>query len=189
GRRPHHQRLLERGCRVDLDRVLALFPRGTQPRMGDERDLLGEPLDVLSFFREETHRNEQWEVGVLMAGRLDQVVERPLHQLPHAVAVRPDDHAAADRRVVRHLRLHDDVAVPLAEVLGAWCDPLRFRVLGLSHYSKYPLRSLSNGTLVSVPAFRFLTTALLVARSSGPMITSRGVPRAAASPSLFRTPV
>src|SRR6266487_539696 len=157
--------------------------------MRDEGDLLRESFDVLGLLREVAHRDEEREVRVLMARRLDHVVERALHQLPDAIAVRPDHHAPAHRGVIGELRLHDDIAVPLAEVLRAWGDSLRFSVLSLCHQSKYPLRSLSNGTLASVPALRSRTTARPAWRSSGPMITARGAPRAAASSSCLRTPV
>src|SRR5436190_20502254 len=157
--------------------------------MRDEGDLLRESLDVLGLLREVAHRDEEREVRVLMARRLDHVVERALHQLPDAIAVRPDHHAPAHRGVIGELRLHDDIAVPLAEVLRAWGDSLRFSVLSLCHQSKYPLRSLSNGTFASVPAFKSRTTARPACRSSGPMITARGAPRDAASSSCLRTPV
>src|SRR6266550_6671311 len=99
--------------------------------MRDEGDLLRESFDVLGLLREVAHRDEEWEVRVFMARRLDHVVERALHQLPDAVAVRPDDHAPAHRRIVRQLRLGNDVAVPFAEVFGSWRDSLRFSVLYL----------------------------------------------------------
>ena len=99
-RRPHDQRLLERRGRIDLDGTLALFACRPQPRMCDERNLLRESFDVLGLLREVAHRDEEREVGVLVAARLDHVVERALHQLPDAVAVRPDDHAAAHGRIV-----------------------------------------------------------------------------------------
>src|SRR2546430_16971149 len=80
-----------------------LFPYTTLFR--SERDFLGEPLDVLGFLREEAHRDEQREVGVLVAGRLEHGIQGVLHQLPDAVAMRPDHHTAAHRRVVRQLGL------------------------------------------------------------------------------------
>ena len=54
--------------------------------------------------------------------RLDLAVERLLNQLPDGIAVRPDDHAALDRRVVGELRAADDVEVPAREVLRARRD-------------------------------------------------------------------
>src|SRR6266699_1780328 len=152
--------------------------------MRDERNLLRESFDVLGLLREVAHRDEEWEVRVLVAARLNHVIERALHQLPDAVAVRPDDHAAAHRRIIGQLGLGNDVAVPLAEVLRAWRDSLC-----LGHYSKYPLRSCFIRTFASVPFLRSRTTATFAARSSGPMMIARGAPRAAASSSCLRTPV
>src|SRR5256885_951207 len=156
--------------------------------MRDERNLLRESFDVLGLLREVAHRDEEREVRVFMARRLDHVVERALHQLPDAVAVRPDDHAPAHRRIVGQLGLGNDVAVPLAEVLRAWRDSLRFRVLCLCHQSKYPLRSWRMGTFASVLVRRSRTTARPWARSSGPTMTARAAPRAEASSSCLRTP-
>ena len=57
-----------------------------------------------------------WPVALIRA------IERLLNQLPDRVAVRPDDHAALDRRVVGELRAPDDVEVPPREVLRAGRD-------------------------------------------------------------------
>src|SRR2546422_11586684 len=65
------------------------------------RSFLREPLHVLGFPREEAHGDEEREVGVPVARRLEHVVQGALHQLPDAVAVGPDHHAAAHRRIVR----------------------------------------------------------------------------------------
>ena len=62
--------------------------------------------------------DEEREVGVLGAGRLDARVDLGLHALPDGVAVGADDHGAAHRAVVGHLGLGDDVLVPAGEVLG-----------------------------------------------------------------------
>ena len=63
-------------------------------------------------------RDEQREVDVLGAGRLDAEVDLGLHPLPDGVAVGPDDHRAPHRAVVGQLGLGDDVLVPAGEVLG-----------------------------------------------------------------------
>jgi hypothetical protein len=75
-------------------------------------------VDVLGLLHQELFGYEQREVPVLVAARLDHVVEGPLDPLPDRVAVGPDDHAAADRRVVGQLRLPHHVGVPAVEVLG-----------------------------------------------------------------------
>ena len=61
--------------------------------------------------------DEQREVGVLGAGRLDAGVDVGLHALPDGVAVGTDDHRAAHRSVVGQLRLGLDVLVPAREVV------------------------------------------------------------------------
>ncbi len=66
--------------------------------------------------------NEQREIRVHVPGRLDAAVERLLNQLPDRIAVRPDDHATLDRRVVGELRALDDVQVPTREVFRAGRD-------------------------------------------------------------------
>ena len=63
--------------------------------------------------------NEQREVRVLVARLLEHVVERALHALPDAVAVRANDHAAAHGRVVGELGAEHDFVVPGAEVVRA----------------------------------------------------------------------
>ena len=82
------------------------------------RHLRGEAFDVLGFLHQQALGNEEREVGVDVAGRLEAAVEPLLHQLPDRVAVRPDHHAPLDRRVVGQLGAADDVDVPAAEVLG-----------------------------------------------------------------------
>src|SRR5438034_3247867 len=135
----------------------------------------------LGLLREKALRDEQREIGVLVAGRPEHVVQGALHQLPNAITVGSDHHAAAHRRVIRQLGLHDDVVVPLSEILGAGSD-----LLGLGHYLKTPFRTFVNATLRCFPVCKSRTTATFALRSSGPRITARGAPRAAASSSCLR---
>ena len=51
-----------------------------------------------------------------MPGLLDAPVEVRLQELPHAVAVRADDHRAPHRAAVDELGLEDDLVVPGGEV-------------------------------------------------------------------------
>ena len=89
---------------------------------GDPRHLRREPFDVLLLLHQEALGNEQREVRVHVAGRLEPRVEQPLDVFPDRVAVRPDDHAALDGRVVGQLGAADDVEIPAREVLGAGRD-------------------------------------------------------------------
>ena len=67
--------------------------------VGDPRHLRREALDVLFLLHQQALGNEEREVRVHVPGRLEAPVEPLLDQLPDRVAVRPDDHAALDRRV------------------------------------------------------------------------------------------
>ena len=115
-RRPHDERLLE----LARGHELAVRPR-LEPMVRDDRALLGEPSTCSASFCRKRQRDEQREVGVLVAGRLEHVVERALHVLPDRVAPRLDDHAAAHRRVLGEVRAGDDLLVPLGVVfVRAW---------------------------------------------------------------------
>ena len=89
-------------------------------RDGDDRELRAEPLDVLGLALEVRLGDEEREVRVLGAARLDAGVDLGLHPLPEPVAVRADDHRAADGTVLGQLRLVQDVLVPAGEVVGLW---------------------------------------------------------------------
>jgi hypothetical protein len=93
GGRAHDQRFGERGVGV-RHQAAAL---GLKPVMGDDRHLLGEPLHMLALLREEAQGNEEREIAVVVAERLDAAVQLRLDQLPDAVAPRLDDHTAAHR--------------------------------------------------------------------------------------------
>ncbi len=91
---------------------------GLEAVMGDDRALGGEALDVLGLLLEVGERDEEREVGVLVAGGLEASVELGLDVLPEGVAPGLDDHAAADRGVLRQVGGADDLLVPLRVVLG-----------------------------------------------------------------------
>ena len=74
--------------RADDERLLELLAAG----VGDDGELGGEALDVLGLASQVALGDEEREVGVLVAGRLDPAVELALEQLPDAVAVGADDH-------------------------------------------------------------------------------------------------
>jgi hypothetical protein len=86
--------------------------------MGDHRDLRSEALDVIGLLLKEAHGDQEREVDVLVAGRLEPVVERALRQLPDRVAVGLDDHRALGRTMLGQLGALDDLDVPGGEVLG-----------------------------------------------------------------------
>ena len=74
-----------------------------QAMMRDHGALRGEALGVLRLLLQIAQRDEQREVGVLVAGGLEHHVELALDVLPDAVAPRLDDHAAAHLGVLRHV--------------------------------------------------------------------------------------
>ncbi len=80
--------------------------------LGHPRHLRREALDVLGFAEQQALGNQQREVRVHVAARLDAAIQLLLNQLPDGVAVRPDDHEALDRRIVGQFRLPDDVQIP-----------------------------------------------------------------------------
>ena len=85
-------------------------------------DLRREPLHVFRFLRQQALGDEQRKVRVHVAGGLDAAIERLLDQLPDRIAVRADDHAALDGRIVGELCAADDVQIPAREVLRARGD-------------------------------------------------------------------
>ena len=81
-----------------------------------------EAFDMLGLAHDQALGNEQREVRVDVPGLLEAPIEILLNQLPDGVAVRTDDHAALDRRVVGQLRAPDDVQIPAGEILGLTGD-------------------------------------------------------------------
>src|SRR5581483_6975513 len=82
-----------------------------------------EALNVFRFALEETLRNQQREVDVLVAAGLEPVVQLALEQLPDSVAVGLDDHTAFDDLGgLRHVALKDDVLVPSRKILAPRSD-------------------------------------------------------------------
>ena len=106
------QRLLQ--LRLGIGDHLAVLV--DQPVMRDDRHLLGEAVDMLGLLLEIGERDEQREIAILVAGRLDAIVEQALDPLPDAIAPRPDDHAAAHAAFLGHVGLGDDGLVPFGEI-------------------------------------------------------------------------
>ena len=74
---------------------------------------------MLGLALEIGQRDEQREIDVVVALRLDAVVEQPLHPLPNAEAPGLDHHAAAHARFLGHVGGGDDLLVPGGKILGA----------------------------------------------------------------------
>src|SRR3990170_4960872 len=93
------------------------FLQWSVPAVGNPCDFRDEPFKVFSFFFQEAFGYEHGEVDVAVACLLDFLVKNLLYFLPDGVSVFAYDHAALDGRVICHSRLHDDLRVPLGEVL------------------------------------------------------------------------
>ena len=98
GGRPNDQLLFELRVRIDDQALPSGF--GFEAVMGDDGAFLGKALGVLLFLFEKRFGDEKREVGVLVPGRLEHIVQGPLHLFPDRIAVRLDDHAAADGGVL-----------------------------------------------------------------------------------------
>ena len=123
---------------------------------------------------------------------LEALVEQALDVLPDRVAVRPDDHAALDRRVVGQLGAADDVEIPARKIFGARRDfgderfssSARTKVTSalLSYPLGRPIRSHHPGVFAfAVPAARYTVVVGpgLLARASS-VLAAEGLPATAA---------
>jgi len=73
---------------------------------------------MLGLFLQKALRDEQREIRVLVAGRLETAIQAALDAFPQLVAVRLDDHAAAHRRIVGQVGLLHDIGIPLGEIFA-----------------------------------------------------------------------
>jgi hypothetical protein len=81
--------------------------------VGHHREFGRKALDVLGFFFEKTHWDEEGKIGVFVAGFLEPPIEFIADFFPDRVAARSDHHAALDRRIICQFCIQDDVDVPL----------------------------------------------------------------------------
>ncbi len=100
--------------RADDDGFFKLLATG----VGHDGELRAEALDVLRLTLDKALGDQQGEVGVLNAHRLDAVVELALDQLPDRVGPRANDHRSAHGPVVGQLGLGNEILIPAGEVLG-----------------------------------------------------------------------
>jgi hypothetical protein len=101
--------------------------------MGNDRAFLGETFDVLSFLLHVAERNEERKISVLMPGRLEHGVERPLHVFPDAVAPGLDHHATTNVARLRHVARADDLLIPFRKIFRAARTDRGFWDVGLGH--------------------------------------------------------
>ena len=114
-RRPHDQRLLQ--LRFGIGHQLAVLL--DQPVMRDDRHFLGEAVDMLGLLLEIGERDEEREIAIFVAGRLDLRVQQLLHPFPDAIPPGTNDHAAAHAAFLRHVGFGDDGLIPGGEILFA----------------------------------------------------------------------
>ena len=92
-------------------------------RDGHHRQFRGEALHVFGLLLQEALRDQERKVAILVAGGFKSVIEFPLQQLPHGIAVRLNHHAAFDDfGGLRHVALQNNILVPRGKVLAAGRD-------------------------------------------------------------------
>src|SRR5437867_3524746 len=106
---------------------------------GDPEDVAFEALDVLRFLLELGFRDEDREVDLTVAGRVEFVSDRLVDQLHDRPSVGPPDVHPLDRiALVAEFRALDDLVVPLAELFVLPHGNATFKVaLRLYPYGSY----------------------------------------------------
>ena len=84
--------------------------------MRDDGELGAESLDMLGLALQIALRDQQREVGVGRAGRLDPPVHVRLQQFPDRVPIRSDDHGPPHRPVVGELGFGNHILEPSGKV-------------------------------------------------------------------------
>ena len=112
--------------RPDHVRLFQLLAAGD----GHHRQFRREAFHVLGLFAQETLRNEQREIDVLVIAGLEASIEFALQHFPDRIAIGFDDHAALDDfGRFGHVALQYDILIPGGKVLRA-CGDGRFSHMG-----------------------------------------------------------
>ena len=90
---------------------------GLKPVVRHDCAFLGEALHMGGFLLKVAERNEEREIRVLVAGRLEHPVQHGLHALPERIAPGLDDHATAHFGVLGQIRRTDDLLIPFRKIL------------------------------------------------------------------------
>ena len=114
----HDELLFELGAGVDDD--AAAVGGVHEAVVGHHGALLGETLDMLGLAAEEALGDEEGEIGVLVAGLFEHLVELVLHLLPDGIAIGFDDHASADGALLGEVGTHDEFVIPFGVVLATF---------------------------------------------------------------------
>src|ERR1043166_3839398 len=107
--------------RTQNQRLRQFFPASDR----DYRQLRRETFNVMFFLLNKALWNEQRERHILVPGGLESRIQRLLNVFPQRPAIRPHNHAAAHRRIIRQLRLQHQLVVPFGKILRT-CGKLFF---------------------------------------------------------------
>ena len=86
--------------------------------VGDHRHLFGEALDMFRLALKIGERNEDRKIGIVVAGRFDPIIKKPLHPFPNAIAPWLDNHATAHARFLGHIGSCDDFLIPCSKIIS-----------------------------------------------------------------------
>ena len=114
-RRPYNQLFLQLGGRVHYHARTVRI--GHQTVMGDYRTFLCETFHVLGLTAKERLRDEKREIGILVPGFLEHLVQLMLHLLPYSIAIRFYYHTSSDCRILSQTSFNNKVVIPLGVIL------------------------------------------------------------------------
>ena len=116
GSRADNEFLLQFGLRIYDDALSVGVVH--EAVMGNHRALLGETRHMFGLAAEERFRDEEREVCVLHACRLEHIVQDALHLFPDCISVRLDHHASAHGALFCQIGLDNQIVIPLRIILG-----------------------------------------------------------------------
>jgi hypothetical protein len=80
--------------------------------MGDHSAFFGKSFHMLGLFFQEIDGNKERKIGVFHAGGLEHPVHLRHDVFPQGISPGFDDHAAAHRGALGHVRGFDDLLIP-----------------------------------------------------------------------------
>jgi hypothetical protein len=94
--------------------------------MGDHGTFGGETFSVFGLFFEVGKGDEEREIGVLVPGGLEAVIEVTLNRFPNGKPPRFDHHAATGFGILGKISSADDLLIPFGKILRAGRSDCRF---------------------------------------------------------------
>jgi len=88
-----------------------------QPVMGNNGTFFGKAFYMICFFTQKRLGNKQGEIGILMPGILEHLVQSRLHFLPNGIAIGLNYHTATHGRILSKIGLNYNVIIPLRKVV------------------------------------------------------------------------